>query len=324
MARKPNGSPDEPESSSRGWETTDNESEADREAVYATLSYRIPVNFQDNRLVDVLDFIAKRTNLDIQTDWRALEEIGVDPDSPVSLRVRNARLSSVLDRVLEIVSDPDIRAGWTVRDGWVVVSSDDEIRRRHTSLRVHPIGDLLQDIETAGGEPKSREQLSSELIDSITRLVDPEGWQINGGDSGTIIHLGTSLHIRTTVSIHEQIGGLLEAFRKSRTRAEGEAVADKANADRINQDRADDANRLDRPAPTMRDLASEVGISDDTFRRVRVAAGIKVTLKGAKARNRRYSPAEVDWLILAARNGTYLERAAMAEKWARWGSNSRK
>lgn len=72
--------------------------------------------------------------------------------------------------------------------------------------------------------------------------------------------------------------------------------------------------------PTMGDLASVVGISDDTFRRVRKAAGIVVELRGAAARNRRYPPAEVDLLIRAASAGTFLERAAMVDKWKKWGS----
>jgi len=79
---------------------------------------------------------------------------------------------------------------------------------------------------------------------------------------------------------------------------------------------ADDATPTD---PTMRDLASEAGISDDTFRRVRDAAGIEVKLRGAAARNRRYNPSEVDRLIAAALAGNFIERTAMAEKWARWG-----
>jgi len=72
--------------------------------------------------------------------------------------------------------------------------------------------------------------------------------------------------------------------------------------------------------PTMRDLATEAGISDDTFRRVRLAAGIKVNLKGAAARNRRYGRSEVDLLIAAALAGNFIERTAMSKKWAKWGS----
>lgn len=82
----------------------------------------------------------------------------------------------------------------------------------------------------------------------------------------------------------------------------------------------DDNGRTKSTAPTMRDLASEAGISDDTFRRIRDAAGITVQLKGAAARNRRYDPGEVDRLIAAALAGNFIERTAIAQKWARWGS----
>jgi hypothetical protein len=99
-----------------------------------------------------------------------------------------------------------------------------------------------------------------------------------------------------------------------------------ANAERIDRveravlpvgGAADDATPTD---PTMHDLAIEAGISDDTFRRVREAAGIEVKLKGAAARNRRYNPSEVDRLIAAALAGNFIERTKMAERWARWGS----
>ena len=73
--------------------------------------------------------------------------------------------------------------------------------------------------------------------------------------------------------------------------------------------------------PTGGDLAAAGGISDDTFRRVRDAAGIAVKLKGAAARRRRYSKSEVDQLIAAVRSGNFIERRAMAEKWAKWASN---
>ncbi|MFN7439656.1 MAG: hypothetical protein ACK5TV_05650 [Phycisphaerales bacterium] len=73
--------------------------------------------------------------------------------------------------------------------------------------------------------------------------------------------------------------------------------------------------------PTTGDLAAVAGVSNDTFRRVRNAAGIEVKERGAAARRRRYVPSEVDGLIAAALAGNFIERAAMAEKWARWGSN---
>lgn len=79
---------------------------------------------------------------------------------------------------------------------------------------------------------------------------------------------------------------------------------------------------VDPNHPTMNDLATAAGISDDTFRRVRDKAGIVVREKGAAARFRRYVPTEVDSLIAAALAGDFAERRGMAEKWAKWGTNA--
>ncbi len=88
--------------------------------------------------------------------------------------------------------------------------------------------------------------------------------------------------------------------------------------------RAELDDELGVVVPTMADLAAAVGISNDTFGRVREAAGIVTTETGAAASHRRYSPTEVDRLIDAALNGAFRERIAMAEKWAKWGNKSAK
>jgi hypothetical protein len=231
MTKAPNGSSDDPhpapdpEATVQHWASAENESEADRQAVRTVLAFRMPVNFQDNALCDVLEFIASRAGLPIQVDWEALESIGVDPETPVSLSMPNALLSTVLDRVLADVSHPDVPAGWTVKDGSVVVTSDDEIRLRHTKVRVYAIGDLLRDMEASTGEPKAQEQIADELVASITELIDEPGWRNNGGETGTIERIGTSLSIRATESTHKQVKGLLEAARKCQMQeARGEST----------------------------------------------------------------------------------------------------
>jgi hypothetical protein len=39
-------------------------------------------------------------------DWPALEDIGVNPESPVTLRLTSVPLDTVLDRVLDKASTP--------------------------------------------------------------------------------------------------------------------------------------------------------------------------------------------------------------------------
>lgn len=73
--------------------------------------------------------------------------------------------------------------------------------------------------------------------------------------------------------------------------------------------------------PRIEDLTSSAGISNDTFRRVRCAAGIRVTQRGGAARARPYSAREVDALRNAASAGAYHERSRMVAAWGKWGSD---
>jgi len=77
------------------------------------------------------------------------------------------------------------------------------------------------------------------------------------------------------------------------------------------------------PRPTGRRLAELVGVSDDTFRRVREAAKIIVAEKGGAARNRTYTVEEVDRLIVSAAAGTFMERDKMVAEWAKYGTQPR-
>lgn len=73
--------------------------------------------------------------------------------------------------------------------------------------------------------------------------------------------------------------------------------------------------------PTLGEMASEAGISDDTFRRIRDAAGLELALRGGNAQHYRYSPSEVSKLVAAVRAGSNMERVKIIEKWKRWTRN---
>lgn len=74
------------------------------------------------------------------------------------------------------------------------------------------------------------------------------------------------------------------------------------------------------PRPTLRDLCSTVGISNDTFRRIRESAGILVKERGGAARIRAYSADEVDRMIRAATRDHRLEAESIKLKWSMWGN----
>jgi len=219
-------------------------------AVLATMSeQRIPVNFADNGLENVIAFIAQVSNLNIDVDWSSLELIGVDRESPVTLKLTNVSLETVLDRVLEKVSDPDIPAGWAVTDGILTIASD-EVLRRNTVLEIYDIRDLLIDIpdyteaptfdlnsvlQSSGGrgggggrspfsggnqdddvERRDRQEMIDEIVDIISSNVDYEGWLENGGDTGSMREFNGNLIITNTPKNHRSIIALLSKLREVR------------------------------------------------------------------------------------------------------------
>ncbi len=227
------------------------ESAVNRAVLSSMKEQRIPVNFADNTFADVIQFVESISNLNIDVDWDSLELIGVDRESPVTLKLTNVSLETVLNRVLDKVSDPDIPAGWAVTDGILTIASD-EVLRRNTLLEIYDIRDLLVDIpdydqaptfdlnsvlQSSGGRGgggggrspfqntnqgnqqdnrRDRQEMIDEIIDIISSNVDYEGWQENGGETGSIREFNGNLIVTNTPKNHRSIIGLLSKLREVR------------------------------------------------------------------------------------------------------------
>ncbi len=223
---------------------------ATNRAVLAKLEdKRIRADFTDNTLEDVLAFIANVGNIEMDVDWPSLNDLGISQDTPVSLRLTNVPIETVLDRVLEKVSDSDTRAGWAVTDGVLTIASD-EVLRRNTVLEIYDIRDLLIDVpdydnaprfdlntvfqvggQTGGGggggqspfqdqgtdiqRPDPQEKID-QLKDIIQQNVDRDGWVDFGGETGTITELNGNFIIVNTPKNHRAITGLLTKLRAVR------------------------------------------------------------------------------------------------------------
>ncbi|MBX3383238.1 MAG: hypothetical protein KF864_06990 [Phycisphaeraceae bacterium] len=233
----------------RGEPTSFTESEENR-AVYAVLDgRRIPVDFQDTPLANVINFLAVVTQLNFDVDWEKLQEASIDRESSVSLRLTNVPVKTVLERVLEKVSpDASLGAAYAVNDGVVLISTRDAINR-NKRLEIYDIRDLLievpdytnvpefdlQNVLQGGGQGgggsgqspfrdandnqiqrRSLEDRTNDLLNIITTNIDPLGWQENGGDVGFIQQFQGNLIITNTPANHRAIHGLLAKLREAR------------------------------------------------------------------------------------------------------------
>ncbi|MBO6514004.1 MAG: hypothetical protein JJ974_08575 [Phycisphaerales bacterium] len=219
------------------------ESEANRAVLTQLRETRMPVDFDNNSFEDVLAFIGTTADLDIDPDWESLADIGVDPDSPITLRLNNVTLEVLLDRVLAKASDPVLPASWAVEDGILTISSDD-VLRQNTVLEIYDVRDLLFDvpefdnapdfnISSSGGggggggsspfsgssgdpELASPEERVGAISSLIRASVDPGNWQSDGGNTSSLTALNGNFIITTTPRYHREVIGLLNKLRSQR------------------------------------------------------------------------------------------------------------
>lgn len=227
------------------------ENPVDRE-VYAKLDrQRIPGDFNDATLENIIQFIAAVTNLNMDVDWDSLSQIGIERDRRLSLSLREVPASILLTRVLQRVSiDEFSQASWTVQDGIVLIASDADLRK-NTFIVIYDVRDLLFEVPnyqnapeldidqatqqgTGGGggggtggifddddddedARRPEEEILRDLLDIIQENVDFEGWRENGGNTGIVQQFAGNLIITNTSANHREIQRLLDKLREIRS-----------------------------------------------------------------------------------------------------------
>lgn len=229
------------------------ESPEDRRVLAELDSKRIPrVDFPDGvSLADVVDFMRTASGANIDPDWSALDSVGVNRDTQVSLTLSNVSIRSLLDRVVSRVNSTSTsRIDWTVQDGVVVIASDEAIRKK-TELIIYDVRDLLIDVpdydrvpeidlQTAlqsgqgGGQSpfrndqqnadelrqrrrEERTRKLEELVSIIEENID-EDWENRGGQTGKIkSNEAGTLIITNTPKAHRQVVDLLSKLRAVRS-----------------------------------------------------------------------------------------------------------
>lgn len=107
-----------------------------REVRRTLAAQRVTVSFQATPFEECVDFLRDATGLNLVVSKGAQERV---KDRKVTLRLRNVRLKSCLELLLE-QADPELRYG--VRHGVLTIGLKDEWRRA-MRLEVYFVGDLL-------------------------------------------------------------------------------------------------------------------------------------------------------------------------------------
>lgn len=143
--------------------------------------------------MEVVDFLRDEYNIQIQLDIRALDDLGMSSDDPVSVNLRGISLESALDLMLQ-----QLELTYIVDDEVMLITNKDVAAER-METRVYPVF-----------HPDLSLEATTELLH---RTVAPDSWTETGG-AGDVAILGNKLIVRQTYAVHREINKLLSQLQR--------------------------------------------------------------------------------------------------------------
>jgi hypothetical protein len=157
------------------------------------------LDFVDVPLEEVVALLQNDYDIPVLLDTPALDEIGLGPEQPVTIKLQNISLQSALRLMLK-----RLQLTYIIQDEVLVITSAKEAEESLQTC-VYDVRDLAKD-----GRGKSMDA----LIDAIVSCVATETWAENGGGEAEIRPLSPGLLVVSQVApIQEQIRDLLASVR---------------------------------------------------------------------------------------------------------------
>jgi hypothetical protein len=122
------------------------QSSHDAPALLGALVYtEISVRFDGVPARDAIDFIRRSTGIDLIARYDEGDaSVGIDPEQPIHLEARGARVLTVLELILEQCSDETVSCTWQLRRGFVEVGPKPRLAAPSAQqLRYYGVDDLL-------------------------------------------------------------------------------------------------------------------------------------------------------------------------------------
>ncbi len=198
----------------------------------------ITINFTDQRLEDVVDFIREMSGAQISVMWiddRNPE--GLDKEELITLQVQEVSLLTLLERVLEQAQSDFSENTWQMsKTGEIQIGSKERLNK-YKRVEIYDINDLLlvlptydqvpdldlqsvlQSNQGGGGQSPFRdnqnddvetipkEERAAEVEEIILALVETEQWIDNGGEGGSLRYWQGSLIVNAPDYMHRGING---------------------------------------------------------------------------------------------------------------------
>lgn len=165
----------------------------------AALEEPTTINFTETPLQDVVDYLKSAHKIEIQLHTRALEDVAIGSDTPVTCHLKDVNLASALNLLL---TDMDLT--YIIKNEVLLITTKD-MAATELLTRTYPVGDLV--------EPKGEDK----LIKAITSTVQPMTWdEVGGPGSIVFVPAAKSFVISQLREVHDEVLTLLRALRSAR------------------------------------------------------------------------------------------------------------
>ena len=164
------------------------------------------MQFVETPLQKLVDFLKDYHGIEIQLDNRALEDIGVGSDTPITRNISGISLQSALRLMLD-----ELELTYTIRDEVLLITTQEQAECVLLTV-VYDVADLVTVRDSKGELWEDYDTLS----DAITGTVRPTTWEENGGVGsiiGATFATAKVLVISQTYDMHREIVDLLEKIR---------------------------------------------------------------------------------------------------------------
>ncbi len=163
----------------------------------------VTMRFEEAPLHEVVTEFERQVRIPVALDLRALDDAGLDADTPVTFRCEQLAARHALDLMLS-----EIELSWCNKQLLVITTK--EKADEQLIVRVYPVADLIAD-------GSSGEHNFQELLDTISSTVAPETWDSVGGQgSMRPVSVASAFVMSQTREVHEGVEDLLFAIRATR------------------------------------------------------------------------------------------------------------
>jgi general secretion pathway protein D len=107
------------------------------------LNRRVPeIMFEEQPLEQVMEFIADWTEMNVVVNWQVLEDVGLERDKPITVKVRDVLLSQVLWLIMREAGGTDLKLAYRASGNVLVLSTEEDLGQEML-VKVYDVSDLL-------------------------------------------------------------------------------------------------------------------------------------------------------------------------------------